>query len=109
MDTGLAKAAGGMRRSSRVAMSISSVLPGMQREERSHQEARLLQGSFLQPPFLLGPRAHGAVPAAGGRGDTHHWLSCMSSVLASELCSSSPRLKTKYSRDSPNCSERGRL
>lgn len=40
------------------------------------------------------------------RTGSYHWLSCISSVFVSELCNSSPRLRTRYSRDRPNCGDR---
>lgn len=102
---GFAKAPGGIRRSSRVAISISSVLPG--KREKGAVRGAGVPGAWRlsSPPQGAGNvvmfQAGASQPGTG----THHWLSCISSVFVSELCSSSPRLRTRYSRDRPNCGD----
>lgn len=57
------------------------------------------------PPQGAGNAVTFQAGASQPRTGTHHWLSCISSVFVSELCNSSPRLRTRYSRDRPNCGD----
>lgn len=95
IETGLARAAGGIRRSSRVAMNITSVLKEKPLTTHKNNMRKRINNDLKERERRNTAR-------------TDHWLFCVDSVAASELWRSSPRLRTTRSSDRPNYKRRER-
>lgn len=91
----MARAAWGIRRSSRVAMNITSVLKG--------NPVRTDKDSIRKRKKDYSEKTERRNPTP-----TDHWLFCVDSVAGSELCRSSPRLRMTRSSDRPNYKRRQR-
>lgn len=96
IEIGLARAAWGIRRSSRVAMNITSVLIGKINNNNLRKMKRLPK---RRNDYLKELRRRNTA-------QTDHWLFSADPVAGSELCRSSPRLRATRSSDRPNCKRR---